>query len=160
MLLDKDGHVKLSDFGLCKTLDYKYSTMLLDDEVLTIQESAKVEIEGLPGSDKSPWMMPKEKLQQWKRNRRALVLLRPIVWLRKYQIIDHGYATSLGLETPYGVHGVMFQIVFLMGLNMNIPFPKKYPKNIPVIQHLPFYMNSGLFLNAMIKDQYFVSGRL
>ncbi|XXG60963.1 hypothetical protein AAC387_Pa04g2739 [Persea americana] len=72
LLLDKDGHVKLSDFGLCKTLDYKYSTMLLDDEILNPLVSEKVEIEGQLGSDRSPWFMPKEKLQQWKRNRRAL----------------------------------------------------------------------------------------
>lgn len=78
LLLDKDGHVKLSDFGLCKTLDYKYSTMLLDDEILNPLVSEKVEIEGQLGSDRSPWFMPKEKLQQWKRNRRALVLLPPI----------------------------------------------------------------------------------
>ncbi|XP_068641054.1 uncharacterized protein [Aristolochia californica] len=65
LLLDKDGHVKLSDFGLCKPLD-KYSTMLWEDE------SAPAEIEGLSGSERPPWMMPKEQLQQWKRNRRVL----------------------------------------------------------------------------------------
>ncbi|KAJ6709774.1 SERINE/THREONINE-PROTEIN KINASE [Salix koriyanagi] len=45
LILDKNGHLKLSDFGLCKPLD---------------------------DNDKPPWLMPKEKLQQWKRNRRAL----------------------------------------------------------------------------------------
>ncbi|PRQ27690.1 putative protein kinase AGC-NDR family [Rosa chinensis] len=47
LILDKTGHLKLSDFGLSET-------------------------EGQSGCDKIPWLMPKEQLQQWKRNRRAL----------------------------------------------------------------------------------------
>ncbi|KAK9269915.1 hypothetical protein L1049_025488 [Liquidambar formosana] len=71
LILDKNGHLKLSDFGLCKPLDNKYSTMLLENEVLTSQESTS-EIEGHSGCDGAPWSMPKEQLLQWKRNRRAL----------------------------------------------------------------------------------------
>ncbi|KAF5740679.1 hypothetical protein HS088_TW11G00756 [Tripterygium wilfordii] len=71
LILDKNGHLKLSDFGLCKPLDDKYSTIFLENEDMTTQEST-VEIEGHAGSDKAPWMMPKEQLQKWKRNRRAL----------------------------------------------------------------------------------------
>ncbi|XP_042508006.1 serine/threonine-protein kinase tricornered-like isoform X3 [Macadamia integrifolia] len=70
LLLDKNGHLKLSDFGLCKPLDCKYSTILMDNEVFSIQESDKIETEG--HSDRGPWLMPKEQLQQWKRNRRVL----------------------------------------------------------------------------------------
>ncbi|XP_058725160.1 uncharacterized protein LOC131596511 [Vicia villosa] len=68
LILDKNGHLKLSDFGLCKTLDDKYSTILLENEDFNGQESTS-ETEGY---FVSPWLMPKEKLQQWKRNRRAL----------------------------------------------------------------------------------------
>lgn len=71
--MDKNGHLKLSDFGLCKPLDDKYSTMLLENEDLETQESIS-ENEGQSAADRPPWMMPKEKLLQWKRNRRALVL--------------------------------------------------------------------------------------
>lgn len=70
LILDKNGHLKLSDFGLCKPLDDKYSTMLLESEDLASNESTS-EAEGYSAS---PWLMPKEQLQQWKRNRRALVL--------------------------------------------------------------------------------------
>ena len=65
--------MKLSDFGLCKPLDEKYSTILLEDEDLTSQESTS-EAEVQSRSERPPWLMPKEQLQRWKRNRRALVL--------------------------------------------------------------------------------------
>ncbi|XP_028772554.1 serine/threonine-protein kinase tricorner-like isoform X2 [Neltuma alba] len=68
LILDRNGHLKLSDFGLCKPLDDKYSTILLESEDFTSNESTS-ESEGYSAA---PWSMPKEKLQQWKRNRRAL----------------------------------------------------------------------------------------
>lgn len=71
LILDRNGHLKLSDFGLCKPLDGKFSTILLEDEELS-QESVK-EHEGQSGTDKAPWIMQKEELLKWKRNRRALV---------------------------------------------------------------------------------------
>ncbi|KAJ6335202.1 hypothetical protein OIU78_011939 [Salix suchowensis] len=70
LILDKNGHLKLSDFGLCKPLDDKYSN-LLENENISTQEGIN-ENEEHSASDKPPWLMPKEKLQQWKRNRRAL----------------------------------------------------------------------------------------
>ena len=73
LILDKNGHLKLSDFGLCKPLDDKYSSILLNDEDLTAQQ-AKSEGQGHTDTNGSQWMMPKEQIQQWKRNRRALVL--------------------------------------------------------------------------------------
>ncbi|KAJ8771757.1 hypothetical protein K2173_026934 [Erythroxylum novogranatense] len=71
LILDKNGHLKLSDFGLCKPLDEKYSTILLENEDIATQEASN-ESGSHAGSEKAPWSMPKEKLQQWKRNRRAL----------------------------------------------------------------------------------------
>ncbi|KAJ6722389.1 NON-SPECIFIC SERINE/THREONINE PROTEIN KINASE [Salix koriyanagi] len=69
LILDKNGHLKLSDFGLCKPLD-KYSN-LLENEDISTQEVTN-ESGGHSACDRPPWLMPKEQLQQWKRNRRAL----------------------------------------------------------------------------------------
>ncbi|KAG8390015.1 hypothetical protein BUALT_Bualt01G0039300 [Buddleja alternifolia] len=69
LILDKNGHLKLSDFGLCKPLE-KYSSLLEDDDFAT--QDSRTEGEGLTGTDNAPWLMAKEQLQQWKRNRRAL----------------------------------------------------------------------------------------
>ncbi|XP_073045965.1 uncharacterized protein [Primulina eburnea] len=70
LILDRNGHLKLSDFGLCKPLENKYSS-LLEDEDLAYQDSGN-EKEGHAGANNAPWLMAKEQLQQWKRNRRAL----------------------------------------------------------------------------------------
>lgn len=69
LILDRNGHLKLSDFGLCKPLESKFSSILLTDEDYANQGP----INDSDGQQ-VPWLMPKEKLQQWKRNRRALVL--------------------------------------------------------------------------------------
>ncbi|KAK6938678.1 Protein kinase domain [Dillenia turbinata] len=69
LILDRSGHLKLSDFGLCKPLKNIYSTILLEDESFNPQEPTA---ESDPCCDKSSWFMQKEQIQQWKRNRRAL----------------------------------------------------------------------------------------
>ncbi|XP_028054036.1 serine/threonine-protein kinase 38-like isoform X3 [Camellia sinensis] len=71
LILDKNGHLKLSDFGLCKPLDNKYSTILLEDEDFSTQDSTH-DNEGHSSYERPPWLMPKEQVQQWKRNRCAL----------------------------------------------------------------------------------------
>ncbi|XP_012838714.1 PREDICTED: LOW QUALITY PROTEIN: serine/threonine-protein kinase tricorner [Erythranthe guttata] len=70
LILDRNGHLKLSDFGLCKPLE-KYSSILLEDDDLTSQDPV-IESEGNSTIGTAPWLMAKEQLQQWKRNRRAL----------------------------------------------------------------------------------------
>ncbi|XP_047955277.1 serine/threonine-protein kinase tricornered-like [Salvia hispanica] len=70
LILDKNGHLKLSDFGLCKTLE-KYSSILLEDDDFLSQDS-KTDGEGNADELTAPWLMAKEQLLQWKRNRRAL----------------------------------------------------------------------------------------
>ncbi|GAA0148786.1 non-receptor serine/threonine protein kinase [Lithospermum erythrorhizon] len=67
LILDKNGHLKLSDFGLCKPLENKYSSLLEGDEFIAQEVPS-----GNEGNSEAPWSMPKEQLQQWKRNRRAL----------------------------------------------------------------------------------------
>ncbi|XP_059633736.1 uncharacterized protein LOC132276361 [Cornus florida] len=71
LILDKNGHLKLSDFGLCKPLENRYSTLLLEDDEFTTLESNHDE-EGHCSGDRASWLMPKEQFQNWKRNRRAL----------------------------------------------------------------------------------------
>lgn len=66
LILDKNGHLKLSDFGLCKPLE-KYSSLLEDDDFIPRDSSTDGD------SNTAPWLMAKEQLQQWKKNRRALV---------------------------------------------------------------------------------------
>lgn len=76
LLLDKSGHMKLSDFGLCKPLDcITLSTIqenrTMDDENLT----EPMDVDGrFPDADsKSNWRSPREQLQHWQMNRRKLV---------------------------------------------------------------------------------------
>ncbi|KAK4599016.1 hypothetical protein RGQ29_009200 [Quercus rubra] len=75
LLLDKNGHMKLSDFGLCKPLDcttlpalHEHRTM--DDENLT----EPMDIDGcFPDAvNGSTWKSPREQLQHWQMNRRKL----------------------------------------------------------------------------------------
>ncbi|KAH9653245.1 AGC kinase family protein [Citrus sinensis] len=75
LLLDKNGHMKLSDFGLCKPLDC--STLYAIHEHKTIDDENMAEpmdIDGcFPDTDnKSSWKSPHEQLQHWQMNRRKL----------------------------------------------------------------------------------------
>lgn len=76
LLLDKDGHMKLSDFGLCKPLDYStLSTLHEDEQFIDDELHASMEMEGrsdLRGRSRGHWLTQKEQLQHWKRNRRTL----------------------------------------------------------------------------------------
>ncbi|KAK7261019.1 hypothetical protein RIF29_27322 [Crotalaria pallida] len=75
LLLDKNGHMKLSDFGLCKPLDSTtlYSVngnQIMDDA--NMAESMDVDV-CFPGTDnQSSWRSAHEQLQHWQINRRKL----------------------------------------------------------------------------------------
>lgn len=68
LLLDKYGHLRLSDFGLCKPLDCS----TLEEKDLSPGES----VNGTSGSDErpvAPRRTQQEQLQHWQKNRRTLV---------------------------------------------------------------------------------------
>ncbi|KAK9166879.1 hypothetical protein Scep_002070 [Stephania cephalantha] len=67
LLLDRYGHVKLSDFGLCKPLDC--SNIWEKEFSARNQVSSSVNTDGNPAAPKRTQL---EQLQHWQRNRRAL----------------------------------------------------------------------------------------
>lgn len=77
LLLDKDGHMKLSDFGLCKPLDCRALSTLHEHEPGTDEEYREpMDIEGgrlQPSTRGLPPRSQQEQLQHWQRNRRMLV---------------------------------------------------------------------------------------
>ncbi|KAL6008089.1 hypothetical protein ACLOJK_033595 [Asimina triloba] len=75
LLLDKNGHMKLSDFGLCKPIDC--TTLYVLDENVAIGEENLKESMNIDGhfpdkTNGSPWKSPLEQLEHWKINRRKL----------------------------------------------------------------------------------------
>ncbi|KAJ0542430.1 putative protein kinase AGC-NDR family [Helianthus annuus] len=67
LLLDKFGHMKLSDFGLCKPLD---CTNLQENDFTAAKNlSGALQSDGRPAV---PRRTQQEQLQHWQRNRRML----------------------------------------------------------------------------------------
>lgn len=66
LLLDKYGHLRLSDFGLCKPLDCS----TLEEKDFTIVNSQNG---GQQGDNAAPKRTQQEQLQHWQKNRRMLV---------------------------------------------------------------------------------------
>ncbi|XP_030934550.1 uncharacterized protein LOC126698492 isoform X1 [Quercus robur] len=64
LLLDKHGHLKLSDFGLCKPLDYS----TLKEQDFSVGNSPN----GTAQNDGRPKRTQQEQLQHWQKNRRTL----------------------------------------------------------------------------------------
>ncbi|KAL0447370.1 UNVERIFIED_CONTAM: Serine/threonine-protein kinase CBK1 [Sesamum latifolium] len=75
LLLDKNGHMKLSDFGLCKPLDCRTLSTVNENEALddeNIREPMDVDGRFPDAADGSNWRSPREQLQHWQMNRRKL----------------------------------------------------------------------------------------
>ncbi|XP_044464545.1 serine/threonine-protein kinase 38-like isoform X1 [Mangifera indica] len=75
LLLDKSGHMKLSDFGLCKPLDCTNLSSINENEALDDENlNESMDIDGhFPKSGVGRrWKSPHEQLQHWQINRRKL----------------------------------------------------------------------------------------
>lgn len=68
LLLDRNGHMKLSDFGLCKPLDC--SNLQEKDFSVANNLSGALQSDGRPVA---PKRTQQEQLQHWQKNRRMLV---------------------------------------------------------------------------------------
>jgi serine/threonine kinase 38 len=76
LLLDKNGHMKLSDFGLCKPIDCSKLSTLKEDEPMTdenLRESMDIDCPFSDTANGRRWRSPNEQLQHWQKNRRKLV---------------------------------------------------------------------------------------
>ncbi|KQK07171.1 hypothetical protein BRADI_2g33530v3 [Brachypodium distachyon] len=75
LLLDKNGHMKLSDFGLSKPIDCSKISTLNEDEPMTdenLRESMNIDSSLSDTSNGRMWRGPNEPLQHWQKNRRKL----------------------------------------------------------------------------------------
>lgn len=76
LLLDKNGHTKLSDFGLCKPLDCRTLSTLKENEAMydeNIKDPMDIDSNFPDTNDGNKWKSPREKLHHWQINRRKLV---------------------------------------------------------------------------------------
>lgn len=64
LLLDKNGHLKLSDFGLCKSLDCSNLGPIYETETINGTDSSE-------SCDENGWQSPIEQLRHWQKSRRA-----------------------------------------------------------------------------------------
>ncbi|XP_062160187.1 uncharacterized protein LOC133867439 isoform X1 [Alnus glutinosa] len=74
LLLDKNGHMKLSDFGLCKPLDCTTLSALHENSTRDENLTEPMDVDGcFPDADNGrTWKSPLEQLQHWQMNRRKL----------------------------------------------------------------------------------------
>ncbi|GFY98475.1 AGC (cAMP-dependent, cGMP-dependent and protein kinase C) kinase family protein [Actinidia rufa] len=75
LLLDKNGHMRLSDFGLCKPLDCSNLSTINENVAMNdenLRESMDVNGCFPDNGNGSRWKSPLEQLQHWQMNRRTL----------------------------------------------------------------------------------------
>ncbi|KAL5220829.1 hypothetical protein ABZP36_025542 [Zizania latifolia] len=75
LLLDKNGHMKLSDFGLCKPIDCSKLSTLNEDEPMgddNLRESMDIDSSLSETTNGRRWRSQHEQLQHWQINRRKL----------------------------------------------------------------------------------------
>ncbi|XP_019192151.1 PREDICTED: serine/threonine-protein kinase 38-like [Ipomoea nil] len=67
LLLDKNGHMKLSDFGLCKPLDCSNLSPINENEIMNDGN-----LRGSANANGNCWNSSNEQMQHWQLNRRKL----------------------------------------------------------------------------------------
>lgn len=72
LLLDQNGHMKLSDFGLCKPLDCATLSTIKENESMEDSSREPMDIDGPLPDAGNGWRSAREQLQHWQRNRRTL----------------------------------------------------------------------------------------
>ncbi|CAI9784915.1 unnamed protein product [Fraxinus pennsylvanica] len=75
LLLDKNGHMKLSDFGLCKPLDCRTLSTVNENEAMddeNIRQPMDIDGRFADAANVGNWRSPREQLQHWQMNRRKL----------------------------------------------------------------------------------------
>ncbi|XP_039165007.1 serine/threonine-protein kinase tricornered [Eucalyptus grandis] len=75
LLLDKNGHMKLSDFGLCKPLDCTTLSAIHENKMMEDEELAEpMDVDHCSTGTNygRSWRSPHEQLQHWQMNRRTL----------------------------------------------------------------------------------------
>ncbi|XP_078428126.1 AGC (cAMP-dependent, cGMP-dependent and protein kinase C) kinase family protein [Wolffia australiana] len=72
LLLDKNGHLKLSDFGFCKPLDCRALSTLNENEPMGDDNLMEIDVSISSAGDGRSWRNPREQLQHWQMNRRKL----------------------------------------------------------------------------------------
>ncbi|GMG99128.1 hypothetical protein Nepgr_000968 [Nepenthes gracilis] len=74
LLLDKNGHMKLSDFGLCKPLYCATLSTINENESIDENNREPMDIDGClaDAGNSCSWRSAREQLQHWQRNRRKL----------------------------------------------------------------------------------------
>ena len=84
LLLDKHGHMKLSDFGLCKPLDYSKLPLLQENDLVN-EDRAPLNTNGRKSS--APRRTQQEQLLHWQKNRRMLVCISPCLDMQFWLIV-------------------------------------------------------------------------
>lgn len=98
LLLDRNGHMKLSDFGLCKPLDCNNFPNLHEKDVVPVSNvSGGLLSDGRPAP---PKRTQQEKLQHWQKNRRNLVCHSLLNCIKQF-CVDSYFQVCNGLTVTF-----------------------------------------------------------